>query len=245
MIFRRIDDKTINCIITPQDLIDNGLQMDDLFERRGAAMEFLKQIIDEAARRENVHITGEHTSMRLTILPDQSLSLTLSDHANPAIDPAVSKLVMDAVKKSMQARGLPNPDGAGSTGSTGSANTRSRRSAAQNKDTDNADGQNVTARQQTWVFRFESMRDVTRSCRFLMDFVDLDTSLYKGKDGEYYLLVSLPEGAGLGREEFERIVLTANEYGELLTGHRTGAALLKEHAECMIPQNAAMLLGRL
>ena len=245
MIFRRIDDKTINCIITPQDLIDNGLQMDDLFERRGAAMEFLKQIIDEAARRENVHITGEHTSMRLTILPDQSLSLTLSDHANPAIDPAVSKLVMDAVKKSMQARGLPSPDGAGSTGSTGSANTRSRRSAAQNKDTDNADGQNVTARQQTWVFRFESMRDVTRSCRFLMDFVDLDTSLYKGKDGEYYLLVSLPEGAGLGREEFERIVLTANEYGELLTGHRTGAALLKEHAKCMIPQNAAMLLGRL
>lgn len=245
MIFRRIDDKTINCIITPQDLIDNGLQMDDLFERRGAAMEFLKQIIDEAARRENVHITGEHTSMRLTILPDQSLSLTLSDHANPAIDPAVSKLVMDAVKKSMQARGLPSPDGAGSTGSTGSANTRSRRSTVQNKDADSADGQNVTARQQTWVFRFESMRDVTRSCRFLMDFVDLDTSLYKGKDGEYYLLVSLPEGAGLGREEFERIVLTANEYGELLTGHRTGAALLKEHAECMIPQNAAMLLGRL
>ena len=185
--------------------------------------------------------------MRLTILPDQSLSLTLSDHANPAIDPAVSKLVMDAVKKSMQARGLPSPDGAGSTGMNGSGSTGSgsKRNPARSTGADNTDGQNVTARQQTWVFRFESMRDVTRSCRFLMDFVDLDTSLYKGKDGEYYLLVSLPEGAGLGREEFERIVLTANEYGELLTGHRTGAALLKEHAECMIPQNAAMLLGRL
>lgn len=243
MIFRRIDDKTINCIITPQDLIDNGLQMDDIFERRGVAMEFLKQIIDEAARRENVHITGEHTSMRLTILPDHSLSLTLSDHASPAMDPAVSKLVMDAVRKSMQARGIPTPDS--SSGGSASSGSSRRKSAANPETSKDGEGQNLTARPQTWVFRFESMRDVTRSCRFLMDFVDLDTSLYRDNAGDYYLLVSLPAEAALSREEFERIVLTANEYGELLTGHRTGAALLKEHAECMIPQNAAMLLGRL
>ena len=45
MIFRRIDSKTVNCIITPQDMENHGIRLDDLFERKEQAMEFLHMIL--------------------------------------------------------------------------------------------------------------------------------------------------------------------------------------------------------
>lgn len=82
MTFRRINDTTINCIISPEDLHDHGIQIDDLFDRKEEAMEFLRRTIVEAAKAENFNLQGEYTSMRITVLPDHSLSLTLTEN-NP------------------------------------------------------------------------------------------------------------------------------------------------------------------
>jgi adapter protein MecA 1/2 len=81
MIFRRIDSKTVNCIITPQDMENHGIRLDDLFERKEQAMEFLHMIVGEAQRRVNFKPDGAVTSMQMTVLPDHSVSLTLSEQS--------------------------------------------------------------------------------------------------------------------------------------------------------------------
>lgn len=78
MRFRRINQKTINCIITREDMTRNGIVPGDLFEHKKEAMDFIKKVIRKAARAENVEISGEYGSMKITVLPDESVSLTFS-----------------------------------------------------------------------------------------------------------------------------------------------------------------------
>lgn len=87
MKFNRIDANTINCVITQDDLIQNGIDLDDLLKRTPKAVDYLRKVILEAAQAEHFTITGEFTSMQVRIMKDQSISLTLSQgKKNP--DPA-------------------------------------------------------------------------------------------------------------------------------------------------------------
>ena len=84
MYFRRINDTTINCIISTDDLSENHIRLDDLFERKREAMDYLRRVIAAAAREENFNLRTDYTSMRITVLPDHSLSLTLTAGDNGA-----------------------------------------------------------------------------------------------------------------------------------------------------------------
>ena len=79
MKFKRIDDATINCIITSDDLEERGLTIEDLFRRKEEAGVFLKEIIDLAGEEVDYRPTGAYLTMQLSLLPDQSISLTLSE----------------------------------------------------------------------------------------------------------------------------------------------------------------------
>ena len=92
MTFRRIDDSTVNCIITPEDMRERGLQIDDLFEKKKEAMEFLHAIVSEAVREVGFHPQGAVTSMQIAVLPDRSVSLTLSEKTSEAFRSLMGKL---------------------------------------------------------------------------------------------------------------------------------------------------------
>ena len=78
MKFRRVNNNTINCIISKEDLQQNGLHANDLFERKEEALSFIRSVLLRAAREQNMRLNPEYTSMQITILPDQGISLTLS-----------------------------------------------------------------------------------------------------------------------------------------------------------------------
>ena len=88
--FRRVNDTTINCIITQDDLKEYGLHIDDLFERKKEAEEFFRGIMAEAARQENFNLESEFASMKIAVLPDHSISLTLSE--DPGASAAIRKV---------------------------------------------------------------------------------------------------------------------------------------------------------
>ena len=84
MKFRKINETTINCIITQDDLKKHGINLDDLFDRKKNAVEFIRGVILKAANSVNLSMKNDYTSMRISVLPDRSVSLTISQ------DPAVS-----------------------------------------------------------------------------------------------------------------------------------------------------------
>lgn len=69
-----------------------GLRLSDLFEKKEEAMDFLHQVLNEAARRVGFHPGGAVTSMQMSVLPDQSLSLTISEQSKEQFDQMLADL---------------------------------------------------------------------------------------------------------------------------------------------------------
>ena len=212
MKFRRVNDTTINCIITQDDLKEYGLHIDDLFERRKEAEEFFRGIMAEAARQENFNLESEFTSMKIAVLPDHSISLTLSeDPGESAVIRKVRELAGKSVRKNQTQEPVPE---------------KSR----ENKNPSGA-----------YMFRFETMAEAVACAGRLSAQEEIATSLYREPaEGFYFMIV---ERTGDNSHDFERLVLSLNEFGSLVTGQAGAIAHFCEHAECIVRENAARILA--
>ncbi|RKM57207.1 adaptor protein MecA [Butyrivibrio sp. X503] len=82
MEFKRIDKETVKCIITEDDMDEQGIKLEDLFEKKKEAMDFLHDIMRKAQEEVDYRPTGSFTPMQITVLPDHTISLTLSENSS-------------------------------------------------------------------------------------------------------------------------------------------------------------------
>ena len=84
MEFKRINENTVNCIISENDMDEMGITIDDLFKKKDDALEFLKDIVEKAQAEVEFKPIGGCTPMQITVLPDHSLCLTMSENPHAA-----------------------------------------------------------------------------------------------------------------------------------------------------------------
>lgn len=217
MKFKKVNETTVNCIITPEDLKENGIGLDDLFDRKKEAVEFIRRIIMQAANTGQLNLQNEYTSMKLAVLPDHSVSLTLSQ------DPGESKAIQEAKEKARLLSGELREIAAGKRAETQRVHPSAGGSDA-------------------FIYRFSSIRDIAGCCELLSG-ASIDSSLYRSKDrNEYYLLIERNEQSD---QTFESRVLCVNEFGRMLSNDAASLAYLKEHAECILRGNAAEEIAQL
>lgn len=219
MKFRKINDTTINCIITQDDLKKHGIDLDDLFDRKKNAVEFIKRIILKAASSVNMNMKNDYTSMRISVLPDQSVSLTISQ------DPAASALIKE--QKDLAS---------GSRPGSGKANEKAAERAAQKAGVD-------IAKSGTYVFRFYSIMDTLSSCRILRTCRGLTSSLYFVREsGFYYLVISRDVDS---EEDYDSTVLRINEFADMVSCSDTTLAYIREHSDCILRKRAVQQISEL
>lgn len=218
MKFRKINDNTINCIITQDDLKKHGINLDDLFDRKKNAVEFIKAIILKAARSVNLNIKNEYTSMRLSVLPDQSVSLTISQ------DPSESEKIHKEKNKAY----------ASSKGGRNSADSGQDAVIREKKDSLSSG---------TYLFRFSSIMEMSGCCHLLEVIPGIESAVYFNKDtGDYYLILEKGEEAD---ESYDSAVLRVNEFGRMVTCDAGTLAFLKEHSDCVVRKGAVRKISEL
>ena len=82
MEFKRINKDTITCIITEDDMDEQGIKLEDLFEKKKEAMDFLHEVMKKAEEEVDYKPTGSFMPLQITVLPDHSISITLSENAS-------------------------------------------------------------------------------------------------------------------------------------------------------------------
>ncbi len=82
MEFKRINKDTVTCIITEDDMDEQGIKLEDLFEKKKEAMDFLHEVMRRAEEEVDYKPTGSFMPLQITVLPDHSISLTLSENAS-------------------------------------------------------------------------------------------------------------------------------------------------------------------
>lgn len=96
MKFTRVNKDTVNCIITEDDMDEQGLKLEDLFQKSKEAMDFLHDVMEKAVEEVDYKPAGDFTPMQITVLPDHSISLTLSENLEGAFADMLKNLTEKA-----------------------------------------------------------------------------------------------------------------------------------------------------
>ncbi len=96
MEFKRINKDTVNCIITEDDMEEQGIKLEDLFEKKKEAMDFLHDVMKKAEEEVDYKPTGSFMPMQITVLPDHSISLMLSENSSASFGEILKNLTEKA-----------------------------------------------------------------------------------------------------------------------------------------------------
>ena len=246
MKIKRINENTISCTITPEDLKANGFELDDFFDRKKEAVEFIRQTVAQIAISENFDLQGELTTMRVSVLPDHSLNLLITREdskegaasqvrrlARSIFDSIISK----AAEKASEKAGKEETAG-GDKASDGLVKSLLAENA-ENKDlaeSGDKKEENTPVRRDAFMFSFFSVRDAMDCVKVFAGAGPVDSSFYYlREDDTYFLIVRRTGETPAG---FEKCALSANEFGEFVTSEEQYIAFVAEHGVCVAREHA-------
>ena len=79
MRFKRVSTDTVRCIVTQDELKENGLEMDDFLSNNGRTEEFLRKMIALAEQEVGFKVQGGPLTIQVAILSENKLALTFSE----------------------------------------------------------------------------------------------------------------------------------------------------------------------
>lgn len=79
MQYRRVDDHTIQCIVSEEDMNERGLTIGDLLTKSDVAEGFLRELIEEAHDTIGYEIKGASISLQITPLQDDGMIITITN----------------------------------------------------------------------------------------------------------------------------------------------------------------------
>lgn len=215
MRYKKINDATVQCIITAEDMLEYGLTLSDIFERNEKGEGFLRDIIERAHEEIGYQINGENIAMQITPLKDKGLVVTFTDES-----PMGFKDILQHLKDVLQ--GMSEEFG--------------------RQDETSAEGGPVeTFDENRRMFVFASLHQVMQYTASIPNTLSVKSHLYK--EGDVYYLVM--EKNRLSYKMFNKISAQAVEFGNLIAVSEERMQYLEEHGECLIADRAVSRLRRI
>ena len=97
MKYKKINEATVQCIITEEDMQEYGLTLSDIFERNEKGEGFLRDIIERAHDEVGYTISGDSIAMQITPLKDKGLAVTFTNES-----PAGFRDILQHLKEVLQ-----------------------------------------------------------------------------------------------------------------------------------------------
>lgn len=97
MKYRKINDATVQCIVSADDMAEYGLALSDIFERSERGEDFLRVIIERAHDEVGYQISGGNIAMQITPLKNDGLVVTFTDER-----PADFQGMLQHIKEALQ-----------------------------------------------------------------------------------------------------------------------------------------------
>ncbi len=226
MKIERIDDKTVKCFISNEELEEFEITYKDFITRSEKAKEVVEEIIEQAMEEVGYKPPEFAMDMQIMMMPDKGMVLTLSEKTPEDLknNPALMDYLKE-MKKTLEEHFGKNAQNGLPTLPT-----------AQKSDTAKADeGQQEKAKLPDFaVFKMTSLRDLCEYARIFPRNLRVESCLYVEK-GEYYLLLQKGHAS---YKRYSKACIQALEYGVLFGATEDKIVYLNEHAECLIAEKA-------
>lgn len=226
MKIERVDDKTVKCFLSNEELEEYDIDYKDFVLRSDKARQIVQEIIEQAAEQVGYKPPRFAFDMQIMMLPDQGLLLTFSE-SDPTGLPNAQQ-ILDYLKEMKQAlmrtkeqMGIEGPvaDAAPSTDGSGAAQPK---------------------RPQGAIFIFDRIQQVMDYACALPANLRVQSALYE-MEGCYYLY--LQKGAA-AYERYSRACIQAMEFGRLYAAEESRLIQIKEHGSCLVAEKALQKLRK-
>ena len=219
MRYKKINDATVQCIITAEDMLEYGLTLSDIFERNEKGEGFLRDIIERAHDEVGYIVSGDNITMQITPLQNKGLVVTFTNEG-----PAAFRDILQHLKEVLQ----------GVSAELGRQEEAERRMPVQEQLAEQYD-------ENRRMFVFASMHQVMQYAASIPANVSVKSRLYKADDA-YYLVL---EKNRLSYKMLNKISAEAMEFGSLIAVSEERMEYLEEHGECLIADRAVSRLRRI
>ena len=224
MKIERVDDKTVKCFLSNEELDEYEIDYKDFVLRSEKAKEVVQEIIIQAEERVGYKPPRYSFDLQIMMLPDQGLVLTFSER-EPESEPLIEclKEMKRVLQKARERVGIiDNPPQSTQTALAAPA------------DTQEAQVPVSPAKPEFAIFKFSSLRNVMNFATVLPTNLRVDSALYEMED-DYYLCLGKGHAS---YERYSRACVQAMEFGSLHSAEESFLLRLEEHGKCLIQARA-------
>ena len=217
MRIERVDDKTVKCFLSNEELEEYEIDYRDFILRSEKAREVVQEIMEQAEEEVGYKPPKFAFDLQIMMMPEQGLLLTFSER-DPA-DFKSGEQILECLRdvKKMLERSKERQD-----------DTPPKKGAVSKQmPTGNV-------RPEEAVFAFSSIGAVMEYAAVMPANLRVQSALYRMED-MYYL--QLQKG-GASYERYSRACVQALEFSGLYTAEEDRLLYLKEHGECLIAEHA-------
>ncbi len=212
MRIKRVDEKTVKCFLSNEELEAYEIDYKDFIMHSDKAKQVVQDILAQAAEQVGYKPPKFAFDVQIMVLQDQGILLTFSEndtvnnHAQKILDYMKEmKDVLESAKEAIsEVEKVPKP----------------------------------AQKSEQAIFVFESLRDVMQLANVLPGTLRVKSSLYEMKN-QYYLCMNK---GGAAYERFSRTCIQAMEFGRLYSAKPGQELLLEEHGKCLIEERAIQKL---
>lgn len=257
MTFKRLNQDTICCILTEDDMLEYGVELEDFILNKEKAQDVLHNIVERAAEELALDMhKGGMLSLQIMPLPDNSISIMFSEKGQINVMEMVNQLKkalgnIEELKKLQQNTDMPVfPDGTKTSQGSSLNEKDGMQGKTWNKDTKPAKkekngkqekkGQEEESRLR--IYSFASIMDVAEFCSYVPTKTKVVSQLYKDSKQDIYYLVFTK--SKLSKKDFAKVCSKAVEFGKYISDDPVRAAYLEEHMEHIVEEKAVRQLRK-
>lgn len=219
MRIERVDDKTVKCYISIEEMQEYDITYKDFVARTDKAKEIVEDIIAQATEEVGYKPPQFALDLQIMMLPEKGMVLTFSEKS--PIDIEGNPSVLEYLKEMKKA--LENQlNKAASPGKAEEVPAPASESGSGENAPDFA------------VFSFGALKDVCDYVKILPANLRVISCLYE-MGGAYYLYI---EKGAASYKRYSRACVQALEYGSLFGASLDKLTFIDEHAKCLLPEKA-------
>ena len=226
MKIERIDDKTVKCFLSNEELEEYDIDYKDFVTRSDKAKEVVQEIIEQAEEEVGYKPPKYAFDLQIMMLPDEGLVLVLSEK-EPLENKSGAQLLqaLQEMKRVFEEKKAE----IGAAEKKAQAGEKAGESGKKNKKAAEAQ------KPQFAIFAFRNIGRVIEYAAVLPTNLRIDSTLYRMEDGTCYAYV---RKGGAFYERYSRACIQAMEFAALYAADEQKLRYLEEHSECLIREKA-------
>lgn len=249
MKFRRIDEETVRCIISKEDMQEYGIVLEDFFKNKGKIHDFLHVVVERAEQEVGYEPKDGMLSMQIMPLSANTISITFSEQGNEDYENMMKNL-KDAMvneedyKDSVATEDDSEYDTEYDDEDDEDSDEEIEISSVPQEKTSTAkyhDGIGME-NAKTIMIGMRSIQQLAEFCRALSIEKTVKSELYWLQNKDMYCMII--EKDRLSVKMMKHILLLAVEYTPNITDEIKIISYIREHGECIADKSAFRIVKK-